>query len=388
MEQEAVARTLPQRVLDALITRDPHQRLRLAMTGLAALLMLCCIAAMHLVAAAGLTAARPVHWWTLACATGLAAVYALIRSGYSSRWHDPALTLLQIVYAIACNATAYVIAGPARGIALPILAVNLMFGIFGLTPRQMVGVLVYGLAVFGLASAVVQWWYPPGGQPAALAGAYMVMIVVVLLSSTFLNMRMHATREKLRRQKAELAHAVEQVRELATRDELTGLPNRRYMLEMMRLEGLRVRRSGHPVLMAQLDLDHFKAVNDTHGHAGGDLALQAFARTVLASVRATDILARWGGEEFVLLMAGTTPEDGARLLERVRAAVAASPVALPAGGTVRLTVSVGAARLHAGETPVALLQRADAALYEAKRQGRNRVVWAGQDAPETIASSA
>lgn len=201
-------------------------------------------------------------------------------------------------------------------------------------------------------------------------------------------MRMHATREKLRRQKAELAHAVEQVRELATRDELTGLPNRRYMLEMMRLEGLRVRRGGHPVLMAQLDLDHFKAVNDTHGHAGGDLALQAFARTVLASVRATDILARWGGEEFVLLMAGTTPEDGARLLERVRAAVAASPVALPAGGTVRLTVSVGAARLHAGETPVALLQRADAALYEAKRQGRNRVVWAGQDAPETIASSA
>lgn len=385
MDQETVAYPLPQRLLDALITRAPHQRLRLTMTGLAALLMLCCIVAMHLVAAAGLTQAQPVYWWTLACVTGLVVVYVLIRSGVSSRWRDPALTLPQIVYAIACNASAYVIAGPARGIALPILAVILMFGIFGLTPGQMVGVLLYGLVAFSVASAVVQWWYPPSGQPAALAWAYMVMIVVVLISSTFLNMRVHATREKLRQQKSELARAVEQVRELATRDELTGLHNRRYMLGTMRLESLRVQRAGHCVLVAQLDLDHFKSINDTHGHGAGDRALQAFAQTVLAHVRATDILARWGGEEFVLLMAGTPPEEGARLLERVRAAIAASPVALPTGNLLQLTVSIGAARLRSGETPEGVLQRADAALYAAKRQGRNQIVWAQQDAPDSIA---
>uniref|UniRef100_UPI00289CD749 GGDEF domain-containing protein n=1 Tax=Diaphorobacter nitroreducens TaxID=164759 RepID=UPI00289CD749 len=81
----------------------------------------------------------------------------------------------------------------------------------------------------------------------------------------------------LRSQKRELAAAVEQIRELAIRDELTGLPNRRCMLEMMRLEHARAQRSRQPLLLAQLDLDHFKAVNDTHGHAAGDVALQSFA---------------------------------------------------------------------------------------------------------------
>ncbi|PZU35853.1 MAG: GGDEF domain-containing protein, partial [Acidovorax sp.] len=160
----------------------------------------------------------------------------------------------------------------------------------------------------------------------------------------------HSARARLRSQKRELAAAVEQIRELAIRDELTGLPNRRYMLEMMRLEHARAQRSRQPLLLAQLDLDHFKAVNDTHGHAAGDVALQSFAQTVHGCVRASDLLARWGGEEFLLLMANTHPADGTRLLERVRATVAATPVALPGGMQL--------------------------SLYGAKRLGRNRVLLA------------
>ncbi|WP_312843524.1 hypothetical protein [Diaphorobacter nitroreducens] len=157
MNQEATGRRgLAQRTLDALITTDPHQRIRLAMAGLSALLMLGCIGAMHLVAAAGLADPVPVYWWTLACGAGITTVFVLIRSGASRRFADPSLTLFQIVYAIACNAAAYVIAGPARGIAPPILAAIMMFGVFGLTPRQMVGVALYGLAAFGAAGAVVQ----------------------------------------------------------------------------------------------------------------------------------------------------------------------------------------------------------------------------------------
>ncbi|WP_409519919.1 GGDEF domain-containing protein [Pulveribacter sp.] len=369
------------RLLDALLTRDPYQRIRLAMTVLAALLMLCCIGAMYLAVAAGMVPAWPVHRWALVCSSGLVVVYALIRSGYSRRWRDPALTLVQNVTAMACVAAAYVIAGQARGIVLPVLAVILMFGVFGLTPRQMVWVLVYGLVLFGLSIAWVQW-REPQQQPLALAAAYLLMIVVVLLAGTFLNMRAHAVREKLRRQKAELARAVEQVRELATRDELTGLPNRRFMMEMLQLEIRRSQRSQHSLLVAQLDLDHFKAVNDTHGHAAGDEALRAFARTVTRCVRSSDVLARWGGEEFVLLMCNTPAAEGTRLLERVRRAVAASPVALPGLATVGLTVSIGAARVQPGEGMNAVLQRADKALYTAKRQGRDRVVWAPGDAPE------
>lgn len=332
---------------------------------------------MHLVAAAGLTGPVPVYWWTLACCAGITMVFILIRSGYSRRVADPSLTLFQILYAIACNAAAYVIAGPAHGIAPPILAVIMMFGIFGLTPRQMVGVALYGLAVFGAAGAMVQWWHPswlvPGSQPPALSAAYLIMMAVVLASSTFLTARVHSARARLRSQKRELARAIEQIRELATRDELTGLPNRRYMLEMLRLEQLRAQRSPQPLLLAQMDLDHFKAINDTHGHAAGDRALQAFAQTVRACVRSSDILARWGGEEFLLLMANTHAADGMRLLERVRATVAATPVALPGGTSLYLTVSVGLAELVPHEGTASLLQRADAALYEAKRQGRNRV---------------
>lgn len=369
-------RDLVARALDALLTTGRHQRIRLSMTVMAALLMLCCIAVLQFVAAAGLTKAVPVHWFSLVSTIGLVAVYAVIRSGYSQRWKDPALTLFQISFSITCTAVAYIILGVARGIVLPILAVILFFGMFGLTPRQMLFVLFYGSTVFGIALAIVQWSAAFGGQPLALTVAYMVMIVVVLLSSTFLNLRVLAARKR----KNELAQAVASERERAIRDELTGLYNRRFMLEMMHLEGARAQRSRQPLVMAQLDLDHFKRINDSHGHAAGDQALCAFARTVTECIRSTDTPARWGGEEFVLLMPNTTAESGMRLLERVRANVQASPVALQTGASIHLTVSIGAAQLQLqGETPIGLLHRADAALYAAKAQGRNRVVWADDE---------
>ena len=185
-------------------------------------------------------------------------------------------------------------------------------------------------------------------------------------------------RTRLHRSRQELTQALEQIRDLATRDELTGLSNRRYMTEMMRLEHARALRSGLPMLMAQLDLDDFKAINDTHGHAAGDLVLKCFAETVLASIRSADILARWGGEEFVLLMVNTSARDGAQMLERVRAVVAATRMQISPEQALQVTVSIGAAQLKDGEEPMQLLQRTDDALYAAKREGRNRVVWAGQ----------
>ena len=127
---------------DWMLTTDKRQRIRLAMSGLAALLMVCCLVVMNSVAAAGLASTAEVRVWTACSVLGLIAVYAAIRSGWSRRFKDPALTLAQILYAITCCAAAFVIAGPARGVTLPILAIILMFGIFGLTTRQMLGALV------------------------------------------------------------------------------------------------------------------------------------------------------------------------------------------------------------------------------------------------------
>lgn len=359
---------------DWMLTTDKRQRIRLAMSGLAALLMVFCLVVMNSVAAAGLASTAEVRVWTACSVLGLIAVYAAIRSGWSRRFKDPALTLAQILYAITCCAAAFVIAGPARGVTLPILAIILMFGIFGLTTRQMLGVLVYSLVAFGVASGVVAARDEPD-YPTVVAAAYVGMVVVVLLSSTFLTTRVQSTREHLRRQKAELAQALEQIRQLATHDDLTGLLNRRAMLDRMQLEQRRSLRSGSPLLIAQLDIDHFKAVNDTHGHAAGDLVLQSFADTVRRNVRDTDVLARWGGEEFVLLLCDTPAADAVALMERLRQAVQAMQVPVAQGGQpITVTVSIGLAR-HAPADPLAgTLERADQALYAAKAGGRNRVV--------------
>lgn len=359
---------------DWMLTTDKRQRIRLAMSGLAALLMVCCLVVMNSVAAAGLASTFEVRVWTACSVLGLIAVYAAIRSGWSRRFKDPALTLAQILYAITCCAAAFVIAGPARGVTLPILAIILMFGIFGLTTRQMLGVLVYSLVAFGVASGVVAARDEPD-YPTVVAAAYAGMVVVVLLSSTFLTTRVQSTREHLRRQKAELAQALEQIRQLATHDDLTGLLNRRAMLDRMQLEQRRSLRSGSPLLIAQLDIDHFKVVNDTHGHATGDLVLQSFADTVRRNVRDTDVLARWGGEEFVLLLCDTPAADAVALMERLRQAVQAMQVPVPQGdGPITVTVSIGLAR-HIPADPLAgTLERADQALYAAKAGGRNRVV--------------
>lgn len=390
--------TAGSRLLDLLLTAEPRQRQRLSMAGLAALLMVCCMAAMHIAVAAGLTAPGPVRVWTVLSGAGLLVVYALIRSGVSQRWPDPSLTLPQIVYAIACDAAAYAIGGQARGIALPILAVILMFGMFGLSTRQMFGVMLYAMAAFGLATAAVEW-QGDFGHSTGLSMAYGIMTAVVLMGSTFLTTRLQATREELRRQKHELARALEHIRELATHDELTGLLNRRHMLELMRLEQRRAMRSGLPLVLALLDLDHFKAVNDTHGHAAGDRVLQAFAQAVRQCLRNGDVISRWGGEEFVVMLCNTPPDAARTLLERLRQTVAQLHVVHPAEPSgapacrdaapvpLRITISIGFALHVPGERVEASLERADRALYAAKAGGRDRTVAETVPLdPDTVAS--
>lgn len=359
------------RLLDALLTTDPHQRIRLTMAGLGALFMLCCIVAMHVVTAAGLADALQVWVWTLFCLAGIAGVYGLIRSGWSLRLRDPSLTLWQILYAVACNATAYVIAGSARGITLPILAVILMFGIFGLSIRQMLGVLLFSLCAFGAAIGGVEW-RPDAAHPPALSAAYAIMILVVLLGSTFLTTRIQAARRRLQLRKRELAAALEQVRELAMYDELTGLLNRRQMAELMRMEFLRGQRTERSLVLVLFDIDYFKDINDSFGHAAGDAALRSFAQTLRRLVRGGDEIARWGGEEFLLMLRDVSEGETRDLLERVRSAVVSMEVAGTPAGT-RFTVSGGYARRTDGESWEQLIERADQALYKAKALGRNRM---------------
>lgn len=363
-------------LLDALLTTDSRQRVSLITTGFACLFMAFCILAMELVAAAGLADKQWVRWWSLASGACVLISFALIRSGVTRDWHDPAFTSAQMVYAITSNAVAYVIAGSARGITPPILTAVMMFAVFGLRPKQIRGLMFYGLLAYGAAAAAVQWWLPEDPMPAYLAAVYLLIVTMVLMMTAALSLHANAVRVRLQRQKGELSEAVAQIHEMATHDELTGLPNRRYMQDMLRLEELRARRSGQSLLVAQLDLDFFKSVNDNYGHAAGDHVLQDFARRVASCVRASDVWARWGGEEFVLLMPNTSQADGAALLEQLRSQVASKPAELHSGIVIAYTVSIGAAQLQDGEGPKTLLERTDGALYAAKNLGHNRVEWA------------
>lgn len=165
------------------------------------------------------------------------------------------------------------------------------------------------------------------------------------------------------------------IRELAIRDGLTGLFNRRELLERMREELLRSRRYAHPCAFLLLDIDRFKAVNDTWGHPAGDEVLRAVAARIRDLVRPTDKAARYGGEEFAVLLPETGAEAALAIAERLRAGVAACAIAVAPGQTLTLTASVGVAAFpeHA-DAALALIEVADRALYAAKQGGRNRVV--------------
>jgi len=151
-------------------------------------------------------------------------------------------------------------------------------------------------------------------------------------------------------------------------DPLTGIPNRRAGETALRTEYERMKRLGSPLCVALLDVDHFKRVNDQHGHAAGDEVLRVVAAALAGSARATDAVARWGGEEFLAVL--NVPVGGARVFcERVRATIES----LRCPPVERITISIGLTEVMTGEPMADALARADARLYEAKVAGRNRV---------------
>jgi diguanylate cyclase (GGDEF)-like protein/PAS domain S-box-containing protein len=163
------------------------------------------------------------------------------------------------------------------------------------------------------------------------------------------------------------------LRELATKDELTELYNRRHFLELAQVELARVRRTRAPLSLAMIDVDHFKHVNDRFGHAAGDRALKELSLALRETVRTADVAARIGGEEFVLLLPDTGLEGALAVTERLRDRVRKSELSVE-GETLKFTVSAGVAELGPDESVDSLLKRADEALYRAKAAGRDRAL--------------
>lgn len=188
------------------------------------------------------------------------------------------------------------------------------------------------------------------------------------MSST-LSSRLRYTTQLIR----ELRKALEEIRWLSITDGLTGLHNRRHFFEEAEKEAERAERYRRPVTAIMLDVDFFKRVNDTHGHAAGDEVLRKIASCCRSEVRELDILGRYGGEEFVILLTESDLERACQVAERLRARIEAFPFVVK-DVSLKLTASLGVAERRMGESVESVLDRADQALYTAKQRGRNLVV--------------
>ena len=181
-------------------------------------------------------------------------------------------------------------------------------------------------------------------------------------------------KKRLREANQRLLH---ELQSLSRTDGLTGVPNRRSFDAAIAQEVARSRRHGDALALVMLDIDHFKKINDTHGHPGGDEVLRSFAKTAARTLREGDVLFRYGGEEFVALLSHADLAGAMNAAERILRAVAETPI--PVGGTaINITTSAGVAALVSSDADgSSLVARADGALYEAKRSGRNRALAGG-----------
>jgi diguanylate cyclase (GGDEF)-like protein len=323
-------------------------------------------------AAAGTVPWLLAAWYLAGAALICGAFYAAVATGWSQRFADPGLVVWQSSAGLLMQLG---VLAHAPQIAWPWLA-NL-FTVFA-----------FGMIWIGVASSITLW-----AAGSLLAGAYLfanmgrigmavatpgelalswLFFSLVLGRCVFLSVYAAGMRARLAESRRRLAESMEQIQQLVSHDELTKTLNRRALMARVEQERARAERTGQRFSVALLDLDRFKAVNDTHGHAVGDSVLREFARTVHDTMRETDVFGRYGGEEFMMILTTSTPGAAEEALERVRAAVQARDWGAIAPG-LAVTVSAGVTGWRPGESVAQTLARADGALYEAKRGGRNLV---------------
>lgn len=360
------------RLGDLLLGTEPLQRVRHAQALLAIALMSAGVAALQWFVAAGQAPAAAMTAWAAVALLGMAAFYLAIRAGWTRGRSDPSLTVPQMVFALACAAAAYALLGAGRGAVFLMVMVVLMFGMFVVSPRQMRAVSLYAVLLFGAVMAAMARLRPEVYVPSVEAGHFLLFALMVP-GVSLLAGRLSRLRHRARLQRQELKEALARIRELATRDELTGLINRRHMQQVMEQEHRRCIRSGQTFCLAMLDVDGFRRVNERHGTAVGDEVLHALAREAQHHMRISDVLARWGGEEFVLMLSDTRAPLARGGVERLRERLAALRV-VAGPDEVGVTLAAGLAEHHAGETVTQTLERAERALDEAKAQGGDRVV--------------
>ena len=300
---------------------------------------------------------------------------------FRTMWLGAPVRLTRADVAVAFAALIAMAAVWARAVPLLWVLPVILYVAARFPPRWVAATVAAG-ALFVVA-AMIYGRHPFGALPPReaiiFAQRFIFILGIVGLGFSALLAQLRVQQAELERRVAERTAELElanaRLAELAAVDALTGIANRRHFDAALAAEVARSRRYGRPLSLLLADLDHFKRINDTLGHAAGDGAIRQFALLLSGAGRAADVVARYGGEEFALLLPETGAEEAARLAERLRAAAEAAPVS---GIPWPVTASFGVAQLAPGEGPAELVAAADRALYEAKAAGRNRVVLSGK----------
>lgn len=367
-------------ILDRVLSTDPKQRLRITRSLMSALVFVVCVGLIVYCSIIGIM--NPAHGWVLASfiAVSCTGFYAALRSGWNERFSDPALTLPQILAALTWICGAYAITNEGHGGTLILFALVLVFGIFNMNARRARLSTLYAVTAMG-ATMVFKAMTDPLHYPYKVELMYFVFVATVMPMISQLATQLNSMRGRLKAQKSELEAAVERIQELATRDELTGLFNRRQITQVLGEHAARSNRGVVKFWVSVLDLDHFKQVNDTWGHHVGDEVLRSFAQMAASVLRETDVIGRWGGEEFLAVMLSVPPHDPHAGLERLRAKLADAQVSETVPH-LRITFSAGLAAYTEHSEVKQAIERADKALYQAKADGRNRTVMAPELKPD------
>lgn len=369
------------RMISLVFTDDPKQRLRIQRFMVSAVNFVICTAFLSYGITSGMVDRVAGTLLSVYMMTQVTAFYILLRSGLNQRFADPALTMPQIVVALTCVAGAYAVLRELRGAALMLMVMVLLFGLFNLSARQArlcayFALFIQGFTMLGM-TRMDPVHYPVRDEIILFLFACTVLPTISLLAG-----QLSELRARLRARKEELAAALGKIEALAIRDDLTGLFNRRHMREVLAQQKRVCDRGGRIFCIGIFDIDHFKKVNDTHGHTVGDDVLRAFAHTLEKALRASDVVARWGGEEFLVMFSECRKEHAQIFVSRVAAAMqgAAMSAAVP---DLRVTFSGGVAEQRYDETLEQTIARADQALYRAKQKGRNRVEIALYERPKS-----
>jgi diguanylate cyclase (GGDEF)-like protein len=293
----------------------------------------------------------------------VAAFYVLVRTGLNQRFSDPSLATEQAAAAILFLAYIMYHADAARDALTLFYMVVMLFAALRLNAARLAALAILALIAHG---TMLHLSYLRDEEYMDFEAAVTEFAVLMVTLPWFAAMGgyVNRLRTRLAESNRQLEGALERIRDIAIRDELTGTYNRRFLMESLARELARAGRSGGRFSVCLIDVDHFKAVNDTLGHAAGDDVLRQVAAITGRDLRGIDVFGRFGGEEFLLILPDTDQAGAKVAAERIRAAVAAeTPV----------TVTIGVAQ-YAADGAAAVLARADQALYRGKAAGRNTVL--------------